>query len=431
MQPSPRRATRSPLAAAGLVAVLLGIAAGGLGPVRVARGAPAGAPRVSVAPVKGDVVSGTFAGCTVDALQLDGRGALPLDSVREVRFAPDAPSSAFPEKAVVLRVVLRGDELVRGALIGADADGLEVKPSDLPPLKLAFDLVRRIETERPGRGACEEPARGRPPRPKTDIAYAASGDAFPGTLDHATLDGVVLDRDGDKRSVPWADLVVLHLDEQPLAPAEGRTAELDTVGGCRWTASSIEGDAKTLRVTTRAGLHLEVPCEVVATIRWWGGAFTYASRLPFTAERVPYYRDDVLDPAFLDAWYGARVDRTPEGCPLRIAGVTFRHGFAVHAKSLVTIPLDGAFTSFETRFGIDDEALAATSGPKGDVTARVLVDGKPVWTSGGSVRGGEGARLVGPLEITGAKTLLLEVDFGEGQHQMDRADWADPVLVRK
>ena len=64
------------------------------------------------------------------------------------------------------------------------------------------------------------------------------------------------------------------------------------------------------------------------------------------------------------------------------------------------------------------------------MTARVLVDGKPVWTSAGSVRGGEAARVVGPLDVSGAKSLVLEVDFGEGQHQMDRADWVDPVLVR-
>lgn len=428
MQPLLRRATRSLLQATGLI-VVLGLAPLGMGPVTAALAGPAGAAGVRVVPVKGAAFEGTFTGCTADALSLEGKAALPLDGVREVRFVPDAPPPAFPERAVGLRVVLRGDELVRGVLVGADADGLDVKPPDMPALRLKFDDVRRIETERPDRGACDEPARHRPPREKTDVAYAVSGDAFPGTLDHATLAGVTLDRDGDKRTVPWAELVVLHIDEPALPAPEGRTAEIDTVGGSRLTATSLECDVKTLRVTTRAGLALDVPREAVAAIRWWGGAFTYASRLPFTAELVPYYKDDVTDPTFLEHWYGARVDRMPSGCPLRIAGTTYRHGFAVHAKSVVTIPLGGAYTSFEARFGIDDEALAATD-PKGDVTARVLVDGKPVWTSAGSVRGGEAARVVGPLDVTGAKSLVLEVDFGEGQHQMDRADWADPVLVR-
>ncbi len=435
MQPLLRRATRSLSQAAGLVSVLglapMGLHPMGLHPVTVALAGPGGAAGVRVVPVKGAAFEGTFSGCTADALSLEGKEALPLDGVREVRFAPDAPPPSFPEKAVGLRVVLRGDELLRGVLVGADADGLDVKPPDMPALRLRFDDVRRIETERPGRGACDEPARHRPPRAKTDVAYATSGDAFAGTLDHATLSGVTLDRDGDKRTVPWVELVVLHIDEPALPVPEGRTAEIDTVGGSRLTAASVEGDAKTLRVTTRAGLALLVPREAVATIRWWGGAFTYASRLPFTSERVPYYTDDVLDPSFLDPWYGARVDRTLWGCPLRIAGTPFRHGFAVHAKSILTIPLGGAYTSFESRFGIDDDrTLVPEDGPMGDVTARVLVDGKPVWTSAGSVRGGEAARVVGPLGVTGAKTLVLEVDFGEGQHQVDRADWGDPVLVR-
>jgi hypothetical protein len=60
----------------------------------------------------------------------------------------------------------------------------------------------------------------------------------------------------------------------------------------------------------------------------------------------------------------------------------------------------------------------------------VLADGKEVWTSGGSVRGGEPARTVGPLDVSGVKALVLEVDFGQELFVMDRADWADPVLLR-
>ncbi len=262
------------------------------------------------------------------------------------------------------------------------------------------------------------------------MAYATSGDAFPGTLDRASLEGVVLDRDGDKRTIAWADLVVLHIDEPALPAPEGRTAELDTVGGSRLAADSIEGDAKTLRVTTRSGLVIEVPRETVAAIRWWGGAFTYASRLPFSSEWSPFYEDTVSDRQLIAQLNRLRVDRTLDGCPLRVAGTTFRHGFAVRAKSVVTIPLDGAFSTFETRFGVDDEALAAVEGVKGDVTARVLVDGKPVWTSQGSVKGGQAARTIGPLDVAGAKSLVLEVDFGEGLQSMDRGDWGDPVLVR-
>ena len=58
----------------------------------------------------------------------------------------------------------------------------------------------------------------------------------------------------------------------------------------------------------------------------------------------------------------------------------------------------------------------------------MLADGREVWSSGGSVKGGEPARAVGPLDVTGVDTLTLEVDFGGGRHVMDRADWVDLVL---
>ena len=113
--------------------------------------------------------------------------------------------------------------------------------------------------------------------------------------------------------------------------------------------------------------------------------------------------------------------------------MTYRHGIAVYAKSIITVPLGKAFRRFSTAFGIDDEVFidrGSGSDLKGDVTARVLVDGKEAWTSKGSVKGGEPARTVGPIDVSNAETLVLEVDFGGEQWTLDRADWADPILVR-
>ena len=41
------------------------------------------------------------------------------------------------------------------------------------------------------------------------------------------------------------------------------------------------------------------------------------------------------------------------------------------------------------------------------------------------------ARAIGPLDVAGASSLVLEVDFGEELHVRDYATWADPILVRK
>ena len=141
--------------------------------------------------------------------------------------------------------------------------------------------------------------------------------------------------------------------------------------------------------------------------------------------------DEAGNASYRTLWFDTRADRTPHGCPLRVAGSSFRHGLAVHSKSVVKIPLKKGFARFEARFGIDDETLAAAENVRGDVTARVTTDGREVWTSGAShVKSGEAARIVGPIDVTGVEMLALEVEFGDGMEVNDRADWGDPVLVR-
>ena len=393
---------------------------------------PSGA-RVVVVPLSGAPVEGSLESVGDAGLSLAGRAApIPLGEVRALKFPGASPAAGGAPRGPVetrLRVVLRGEEMLRGTFSKGSTDALELKPDDLAAVRIPFDAIRRIEAESAHKKPCSEPARERPPRPGTDVAYAVSGDAIAGTWVEASATGVVLESERRKTTVPWADLVVLHVDEPALPPATGLTAEVDTVGGSRLIAATISGDSQSWKVGTRAGLVVDVPVGAIVEARFTGGAFVYASDLPFRSSLVPYYGDD-LDSRFLEHWYRARADRTPNGCPLRLNGVAYRHGIAVHAKSSVTLPLAKGFTRFEAKFGIDDEALDAPDGIRGDVTARVLADGKEVWTSAGHVKGGEAPRAVGPLDVTGVAELVLEVDFGDAQYQMDRADWADPVLVR-
>ena len=71
--------------------------------------------------------------------------------------------------------------------------------------------------------------------------------------------------------------------------------------------------------------------ETLTWVRWTGGRFDYASDLPHKAVHKQYHSDPtgLLDPAVLDRFFGTRVDRRVSGCPLRVGGETFRHGFGV------------------------------------------------------------------------------------------------------
>ena len=388
------------------------------------------AARVRVVLLDQPAVEGPFSSLTAAGLSIGGGAPIPLDGIREIRFAADSAPSSAAGKGIGLRVILRGDESIRGAFTGGDADGIVLRPADVPPLRLPFEAIRCIEAESSSKGPCDEPARLHPARPGSDIAYTRSGDSFPGVVVGASEKGLVVENSEKKAStIAWADLVIAHLDVQGLPPTGGLAAEVETLDGSRLTATKVTGDAAGLTIATRAGVEVSAPLASLRVIRWTGGRFVYASDMPYTGTYTDYQPDD--NSAAKKTWYGERSDRTPrEGCPLQIAGTRYRHGIAVHARSVVTIPLDKKFTTFATLFGIDD-ALELKSPPMGDVTARVLVDGKPVWTSNGSVKGGEAARTVGPIDVGGADVLVLEVDFGGGLYTMDRGDWCDPILVRK
>jgi len=126
--------------------------------------------------------------------------------------------------------------------------------------------------------------------------------------------------------------------------------------------------------------------------------------------------------------------RSDDGCLLRIGDRVYRHGFYAHSKSRISIPLDGAYTTFRTTFGVlTDDPRGAERNRRpdlADVDARILADGKELWARK-SITLGDGAIAIGPLDLAGAKTLVLEVDYGKNLDVCDDVAWVDPILVRK
>jgi hypothetical protein len=405
----------------------------GAGPSGPGAFAGSDAPVASVTPLEGPVVKGALVGVDDAGVRLEGVAQpVALRVVREMRLdAKPAPADPALSKAPRVRVVLRGNETLKGSVVGGSADALEIEAADLPRTPVPFDHVLRVEAEAAHVDPCSEPGRKNPARPGRDVVYSTTGDAVMGSWIDASAEGIVMEASGRKTRVAWGDLLVLHVDEAPLPASKDLVADVDTVGGSRLLATSVQGDASTLSVTTRSGLVLRLPTRSVSAVRWSGGAFVYASDLEFESEVTPFMRDSENYPR----WYATRVDRTQDGCPLRLGGVTYRHGFWTHSKSRVRIPLGKAYKRFEAKVGLDDVPSKEAPSPlppkdRGDVTVRVLVDGKEAWTSGGSVKGGEPARAVGPVDVSGASVLELEVGFGENTYVNDACDWVDPILVK-
>jgi endo-alpha-N-acetylgalactosaminidase len=80
-------------------------------------------------------------------------------------------------------------------------------------------------------------------------------------------------------------------------------------------------------------------------------------------------------------------------------------------------------TRFEADVGIDD-----STGGRGSVQFRVLVDGKEKFTSP-IVRGGDSPLPVS-VDVTGAEKLELVVDYADRGDVLDHADWLNARLVQ-
>lgn len=101
---------------------------------------------------------------------------------------------------------------------------------------------------------------------------------------------------------------------------------------------------------------------------------------------------------------------------------TYTSGLAVHSKSRLHYKLKSNCERFQASFG-----LLNPGGKLGNVTARVIGDGKVLWEQTDITAATPVVQVDVPLN--GAERLILEVDFGEGQNVGDRAAWCDPRLI--
>jgi hypothetical protein len=143
-----------------------------------------------------------------------------------------------------------------------------------------------------------------------------------------------------------------------------------------------------------------------------------------------------------------RKNRNVAGGPLRLAGRTYSRGLGMRSHSSVTYALDEAYERFLAQIGIDDavrpDDAARSEGvgrsgtaheqtprtwPGGAAVFRVYVDGASRFESDLLRAGDKPVAL--DIDVTGAQSLTLEVDYGDGLDLGDYADWAAARLLRR
>ena len=130
-----------------------------------------------------------------------------------------------------------------------------------------------------------------------------------------------------------------------------------------------------------------------------------------------------------NAWGPAEKNRSngemgaADGKAIAIRSFTYSNGIGTHAGSELVYNIAGAYKSFNTDMGIDNEVNG-----NGSVSFEIWVDGTKKYDSG-TVTGKDAAKNA-TVDLTGAKTLRLVVNPGTNGNSYDHADWAGATLVK-
>ncbi len=124
-------------------------------------------------------------------------------------------------------------------------------------------------------------------------------------------------------------------------------------------------------------------------------------------------------------WGTARTNQSIEGKPLTVGGRVYNQGLGIHPPGWMALQLDGKVTSFKCLAAIDDETKGA-----GTAELKFYGDNWKLLHSTGLLRGGQPAVPVN-IDLTGQKTLVIEMTVGGDDYGYDHIDLLDPVLVHE
>ena len=250
-----------------------------------------------------------------------------------------------------------------------------------------------------------------------------------GALDY--LEGVQLDIDDetcrfelDKEVKPVKRAKVEGIVYFHPAPADVREprGHVALADGGRVALASLELADETVKLSTVAGVALEIPIGQISRFDFSSGKIAYLSDLePESVAQVPLL-GFAEEPQAVREFYHFRRDLGFEHKPLRLDGRVYHKGLSLASRATLVYKLPGKFRWFKATVGIDDSVRAT-----GDVHVEIKTDGNVLWQA--DVRGGEAAREL-ELEIGTAKRLEILVDYGAGLDIGDRLDLCDARVTK-
>ncbi|HTW93712.1 MAG TPA: NPCBM/NEW2 domain-containing protein [Tepidisphaeraceae bacterium] len=331
------------------------------------------------------------------------------DSVLQLTHGVASPSAPGD---FVLR--LNGGDAVSGFPVSVANNTVTWEQSSLGKFEISEDRINAIVRSGKATDGLDD---ARP----ADIIRLANGDSVSGVIQQIASGVVTIQTLGADSPTPVAlDKVdaILFADSSPLAVPPGRAFRVTFDDGSTLTFPSISlaGDRLTLDFPSHAEQQVEL--KSVSSIEQINGPVMWLTAL----------KPQILYRPFLTEYFPPRFDHPVAEPDVTIAEKypLFHHGIGVHAYTKLTYAIPAGYETFRAQYAID--TIPDSDSDKADVTVRVYLDGQAVRVIP-HVRAGP---IAAPLSIDlgGAKTLSLEVDYGDNLAAQARFVWLDPAFIQ-
>ncbi|MCA9076342.1 MAG: NPCBM/NEW2 domain-containing protein [Planctomycetaceae bacterium] len=379
---------------------------------------------VVVRSIDGETISGALLALDAETLIFRTNDAdersLPLSEVMSITQSSNAESTAETPPLVLLA----NDDVLCGVVTSLDDETLTLDwqvTSPATSVSVPLEHVRSIVFRQP-----REPLR----RSRIQRIWAlleTKSDRLIST-DYTHVDGelTALNERRVKLKTPLGEVsnsskdlfaVILNseLTSVPTPESSYVLGMLKDGSRVTWDTWQLTEEGR-LSGTTVWGTPLSVPADQIEQLQFLG------DRIVAVAELPP--REYQFTP-YLTEQHPLVRNRNVQGGPLRVRGTWFATGLGVHSQSAVTYDLTvGRYQQFLAVIGVDD----LTQGG-GNVVFAVEVDGQRAYESP-TLTGRSPATPIEPVDVTGAKSLKLIVEFGDSANIGDVANWCDLVLIK-
>jgi hypothetical protein len=305
--------------------------------------------------LKGETIKGDVVSVSAKEIVLDTGGgkkvATAVDQILSLTFIDPVPALGADVKYILVELT-DGSQLKCAKLDmkGKDAnlvllDGQKV---DLPIAKISYVLN---EAENPAHvKALKEKVLAR--KSVRDILALKKGEIVnpvEGTLGDVDDKGeieFILPDGGEKRSIPISRPVAIYFRRGADAGAKSVICRLHDTSRNLLFVSELKREGDGYTVVTSAGATVKYAQALVAKMDFSGGKLVYLSALAAASVKETSTEGTVQH---------YRKDENLEGNRIKLAGVEYPKGLALHATTELEYDLDGEYRELKGVVGIDDD----------------------------------------------------------------------------